>query len=81
MAVMLPVGLNYILWSKIKTYNSPVSYIKYQMEKGCKASLVIIYLRNPAIDNASMLDPVPPFTITSASPIECEPMAQAGTAA
>lgn len=27
-----------------------------------------IYLQNPAIDNASMLDSVPPVTITSASP-------------
>lgn len=48
------------------------------------------YLQNPAIDKASMLDSVPPATITSespnwiiltASPIECAPVAQAVTAA
>lgn len=31
-------------------------------------ALIIIYLQNPAIDNASMLDSVPPANITSASP-------------
>ena len=61
MAGMLLVGLNYILLSKLETCKSPISDIKYQREKGCKA-LVIIYLQNPAIDNASMLDSVPPAT-------------------
>lgn len=55
-----------------------------------RVRLSISYLENPAMDRASMLDSVPPATITSASPnwiilvaspIECAPVAQAVTAA
>lgn len=50
----------------------------------------LIYLQNPAIDSASMLDSAPPATMTSASPkriiraaspMECAPLAHAVTAA
>lgn len=77
-AVMLLVGLSYILYSRLEIC-IPISVFKYQKDKGQITNkmvgtnikhkvLVIIYLQNPAIDNASMLDSVPPVTITSASP-------------
>jgi hypothetical protein len=40
-AVMLPVGLSYILYSRLGTCKFPISVLKYQRDKGQRTKKVV----------------------------------------